>query len=310
MTPGPNPTTCRPTERRNPRTTAIDRLPTLDVLRLINEEDATVPAAVSAVLPRLAEAVEFAVTALRGGHRLHFFGAGTSGRLAVLDAAELRPTFGLEPGRYVAHLAGGPAAMTNPSEDAEDDAEGGAALAASVLAAGDLAVGVSASGCTPFVAGALSAARARGARTVLVSANPGSPLTPLVDVHVAVDTGPEVITGSTRMKAGTAQKLVLNSMSTAIMVRLGRTYSNLMMDMVASNEKLRVRQVRMLAQATGAGPDACRAALAAAGGDPKVALVTLLAPVSAARAAGALRDEDGVVRAALRKLVAPDGRTA
>jgi N-acetylmuramic acid 6-phosphate etherase len=298
---GHEPPSCPPTEERNPRTTTIDTLSTLDVLRLINAEDATVPAAVSAALPSLAAAVDLGVAALSAGRRMHYFGAGTSGRLAVLDAAELRPTFGLEPERLVAHLAGGPAALTWPVEAAEDDAGGGAAAGATVEP-GDLAIGVSASGRTPYVGGALRAARERGARTVLVSANPRAPLAALADVHVAVDTGPEVITGSTRMKAGTAQKLVLNSLSTALMIRLGRTYSNLMTDMVASNEKLRGRQVRMLAQATGAGLDACRRALARAGGDAKVALVTLLSTASAAQAARALHDAGGVVHTALQTL--------
>jgi N-acetylmuramic acid 6-phosphate etherase len=273
-----------PTERRNPRTAGIDRLGTPEILRLINGEDATVPAAVAAALPRLAEAVDLATAALRAGHRMHYFGAGTSGRIAVLDAAELRPTFGLAADRVVAHLAGGTPALTSPSEEAEDDAAGGADDAAAVEA-GDVAVGLTASGGTAYVAGALRTARARGARTVLVSANPAAALAPLADVHVAVDTGPEVITGSTRMKAGTAQKLVLNALSTAVMIRLGRTYSNLMTYMIASNEKLRARQIRMLVQATGADPDTCRAALARAGGEPKLALAALLD--------GAVRDRGG-----------------
>jgi N-acetylmuramic acid 6-phosphate etherase len=296
-----------PTEERNPRTVAIDRLPTLDVLRLLNAEDATVPAAVAAALPPLAEAVDLAVAALAAGGRLHYFGAGTSGRLAVLDAAELGPTFGLEPGRVVAHLAGGLPALTNPSEAAEDDRDGGAA-AGSEVTAGDVAVGVTASGRTVYVAGALRAARDRGAHTVLVSANPMAPLASLADVHVAVDTGPEAITGSTRLKAGTAQKLLLNSLSTAVMIRLGRTYSNLMTDMIASNEKLRVRQVRMLAQATGADLEACRIALAGADGDPKVALVTLLSPATPERARLALREADGLVHRALRLIRPVEGR--
>ncbi len=268
-----------PTEQRNPRTADIDRLSTREILRLINAEDATVPAAVAAALPRLAEAVDLAVAALDAGHRMHYFGAGTSGRLAVLDAAELRPTFGLEADRVVAHLAGGAQALTSPSEAAEDDEEGGAADGAAVDA-GDVVVGLSASGRTPYVAGALRAARARGARTVLVSANPAAALASLADVHVDVDTGPEVIAGSTRMKAGTAQKLVLNALSTAVMIRLGRTYSNLMTYVIAGNEKLRSRQIRMLAQATGADLDTCRAALLRANGEAKVALDTLLSLVA------------------------------
>ncbi|MEU7869441.1 N-acetylmuramic acid 6-phosphate etherase [Dactylosporangium sp. NPDC049140] len=287
-----------PTEERNPHTVYIDQLPTLDMLRLINAEDRKVAPAVAAVLPEVAAAVELAVAALRSGRRMHYFGAGTSGRMAVLDAAELHPTFGVGYERVVAHIAGGLSALHTAAEGAEDDVELGAAAAAG-LGPGDVAVGATASGTTPYVAGALRAARAAGASTVLVSANPAAPLADLADVHIAVDTGPEAITGSTRMKAGTAQKLVLNALSTAVMVRLGRTYSNLMTDMVASNSKLRDRQVRMLAQATGLPVPACTAALAEAGGDSKVALVALLAQTPVAEARRALEQTDGVVHAAL-----------
>ncbi|GAA3456355.1 N-acetylmuramic acid 6-phosphate etherase [Dactylosporangium matsuzakiense] len=290
-----------PTERRNPATTEIDRLPTLDVLRLINTEDHKVAPAVLAVLPAVAEAVDLAVAALRAGHRMHYFGAGTSGRLAVLDAAELQPTYGAGAGLVAAHIAGGPPALLTAAEGAEDDEALGAAAAVAVRP-GDVAVGASASGTTPYVAGALSAARTAGAATVLISANPSAPLAGLADVHIAVDTGPEAITGSTRMKAGTAQKLVLNALSTAVMVRLGRTYSNLMTDMVASNTKLRARQVRLLTQATGLDEQACTAALAAADGEPKVALVALLGQASPAAARRALARTSGIVHAALTAL--------
>jgi N-acetylmuramic acid 6-phosphate etherase len=290
-----------PTEARNPRTATIDQLSTIEMLQLINAEDATVADAVAEALPALAIAVDLAVEALSAGCRLHYFGAGTSGRLAVLDAAELRPTYGLEPGRVIAHIAGGPNALVNAAEGAEDDESTGYATAAGV-GRGDVTVGVSASGRTPFVGGALRAARAAGAHTVLVSANPDAPLAPSADIHVAVDTGPEVITGSTRMKAGTAAKLVLNALSTAVMVRMGRTYSNLMTDMVASNEKLRIRQVRIIEEATGRDADTCRAALARAGGESKVALLSLLTSVGVEDARAALRDADGVVHEALRRL--------
>jgi N-acetylmuramic acid 6-phosphate etherase len=290
-----------PTEARNPRSATIDRLPTIEMLRLINAEDATVADAVAQALPALALAVDLAVVALSAGGRLHYFGAGTSGRLAVLDAAELRPTYGLEPGRVVAHIAGGTPALVEAAEGAEDDESTGYTTAVHVRA-GDVAVGVSASGRTPFVGGALRASRAAGAHTVLVSANPEAPLASHADIHVAVDTGPEVITGSTRMKAGTAQKLVLNALSTAVMVRIGRTYSNLMTDMVASNAKLRERQIRIIEEATGCDTQACRAALARAGGDSKVALLSLLTAASVEDARAALRDADGVVHEALRRL--------
>jgi N-acetylmuramic acid 6-phosphate etherase len=289
------------TEERNPLSVSIDRMPTMELLRLINAEDRGVPVAVASVLPALAAAVDLAVDALSGGHRVHYVGAGTSGRIAVLDAAELIPTFGIEPGRVVAHLAGGTHALTNPSEAAEDDEDAGTALAGQV-AAGDLVVGVTASGHTPYVRAALTMARRAGAATVLISANPASPLAPLADVHVAPDTGPEVITGSTRMKAGTAQKLVLNAFSTATMVRLGRTYSNLMTDMQASNDKLRSRQLRILAEATGADVATSRAVLAEAGGDAKVAVVMLLAGTSLARARQALTEAHGHVHRALSGL--------
>ena len=289
------------TEERNPRSAAIDRMPTLDLLRLMNDEDRSVPLAVAGVLPELAEAVELGVAALSAGRRIRYVGAGTSGRIAVLDAAELIPTFGLAPGRVIAHLAGGTPALTRPSEAAEDDEAAGRAVVADAVA-GDLVVGVTASGRTPYVRGALSMARALGARTVLVSGNPQSPIAVLADVHVAPDTGPEVITGSTRLKAGTAQKMVLNAFSTATMVRLGRTYSNLMTDMLASNDKLRDRQLRIVMDATGAEQESCRAALAAAGGDAKVAVVTLLGGVGVERARAELIAASGQVHFALENI--------
>ncbi|WP_255436966.1 N-acetylmuramic acid 6-phosphate etherase [Actinoplanes solisilvae] len=292
------------TEQRNPNSVTIDRMSTVDLLQLINSEDRAVPVVVAEVLPELAAAVELAVTALAGGHRVHYVGAGTSGRLAVLDAAELIPTFGLEPDRVMAHIAGGPAALTRPAENAEDDEVAGAAIGGQV-ARGDLVVGLTASGRTPYVRAALAAARACGARTVLISANPASPIADAVDVHIAPDTGPEVLTGSTRMKAGTAQKLVLNAFSTATMVRLGRTYSNLMTDMLATNAKLRDRRLRILAEATGADLESCRQALADAGGDAKVALVTLIAGTTTDDAARALAETGGHLHRALHRLATP-----
>lgn len=290
-----------PTEQRNPRTIDIDTLSTLDVLRLISVEDHRVPAAVAGTLPLIAGAVDLAVKSLRGGGRLHYFGAGTSGRLAVIDAAELPPTYGIEPGRVVAHHAGGADALLQAVEDVEDDVELGARDAAEV-AAGDLAVGISASGRTPYVISSLRVAARAGARTVLISSNPAAPYGTEVDVHIGVDTGPEVVMGSTRMKAGTAAKVVLNSISTATMVRLGLTYSNLMVGVNATNGKLRHRLVRMLVAATGMEGQVCERALADAGGDTRVALVSLLCEVPSARAAAALRESDGAVRGALRLL--------
>jgi N-acetylmuramic acid 6-phosphate etherase len=293
-------TVCSPTEERNPRTLDIDTLPTLEVLQLINAEDALVPPAVATVLPQLAVVVDRAVDALRAGHRIHYFGAGTSGRVAVQDAAELMPTFALEPNRVVAHHAGGFEALVMALEDVEDDADAGRTDADEVEA-GDVVVGLAASGRTPYVLSALTRSRAVGAFAVLVSANPDAAAGVDVDVHLGLDTGPEAIAGSTRMKAATAQKLVLHSLSTAVMVRLGRTYSNLMVGMVATNAKLRGRLVAILVAATGRAPGECTAVLADADGEVKVALVALLSGVPVASAKTALDRNGGIVRAALNQ---------
>ncbi len=290
-----------PTERRNLSSADLDLLPTVELLRRINDEDALVPAAVGRALPSLAVAVDMAVEALASGGSVHYFGAGTSGRVAAMDAAELVPTFDLEPGRVVAHAAGGLKALDAALEDVEDDEAAGHADAAG-LVSGDLAVGVTASGRTPYVAGALTAARAGGAGTVLVSSDPDARLALLADVHVCVETGPEVLTGSTRMKAGTAQKLVLNAFSTATMVRLGRTYSNLMTSMVAKNAKLHGRMVTILVEASGADEATCLRVLDDSDRDLKLALVRLVGQVDKHAARAALDAGNGVVRAALRSL--------
>jgi N-acetylmuramic acid 6-phosphate etherase len=233
---------------------------------------------------------------------VHYVGSGSSGRLAVLDAAELRPTFGLAPGVVVAHLAGGDPALLHAVEGAEDDRAAGAAAIAGTGPA-DLVLGLSASGAAPFVGAALERARADGAFTALITANPAAPLAGRADVCVCADTGPEAVTGSTRLKAGTAEKMLLNSFSTALMVRAGRTYSNLMVHVAPANAKLRARQRRLLAQATGAPDGRCATALADAGGDLRVALVTLLSGVDPDAARAALSRSGGLVRAALQDLV-------
>ncbi|XRQ11292.1 N-acetylmuramic acid 6-phosphate etherase [Actinomadura welshii] len=289
-----------PTEGRNPRTLDVDTLPTLEVLRLINSEDATVPMVVASVLPEVARLVDLAVDSLRAGGRVHYFGAGTSGRLAVIDAAELPPTFGIW-GRVVAHHAGGPGALSQAISDVEDDAELGHRDAHDVQP-GDVAIGIAASGRTPYVVGALRAAAAVGARTALISCNPHTPYGDEVEVHIGLATGPEVISGSTRMKAGTATKLVLNSFSTTLMIRMGRTYSNLMVSVNALNSKLRARLVRILTEATGMDSRTCENALAEAGGNTRVALVSLLGEVPAARATMVLEETEGGVREALQRL--------
>ena len=291
-----------PTERRNPRTTDLDQLPTLDLLRSINAEDRLVPDAVAAALPALATAVDFAAEALRGGHRVHYVGAGTSGRLATVDAAELVPTFNAPAEWFVVHHAGGSHALVHAVEDAEDDDEAGAADIAASASAGDFVLGLTASGRTPYVLGALRAAREIGAHTGLVFSNPHATGLLDIDVLIEVDTGPEVVAGSTRMKAGTAQKLVLTAFSTAVMVKLGRTYSNLMVSMRATNAKLRGRTLRILQEATGVSRQECAVALDEAHGDLKVALVHLLSGVDPERAAAVLAATDGHVRKALTNL--------
>jgi N-acetylmuramic acid 6-phosphate etherase len=286
------------TEQRNPRTADIDIVPTEEILRLLHAEDATVASQVSLALPVLALVVDRVVDCVRSGGRVHYFGAGTSGRMAVLDAAEVVPTFGLSPGVFIAHHAGGDRAFSAAIENAEDDASLGARDAATVTAA-DIAVGITASGRTPYVAGALRAAREAGAVTVLVSSNPGAQLAGLADYLVVADTGPEAIAGSTRLKAATAQKLLLNGLSTAAMVRLGRTYSNLMVSLSGTNDKLRGRQLRILMEATGADESACGAELARCGGDLKLALLCLLSGQDPEQATHALLAADGSVRGAL-----------
>jgi N-acetylmuramic acid 6-phosphate etherase len=288
------------TEERNRRTVDIDVVSTEEVLRLLNAEEATVAGAVAPVLPVLATVVDRVVERLRAGGQVHYFGAGTSGRMGAADAAEVVPTFGLEPGIFLAHQAGGDRALGTAVEGAEDDEALGARDARGVSAA-DVAVGISASGRTPYVAGALRAARQAGALTVLVSSNPAAPLAALAQHGVLVDTGPEAIAGSTRLKAATAQKMVLNALSTAAMVRLGRTYSNLMAGLSGSNAKLRQRQLSILREASGAGDEACRAELARCGGDLRLALLCLLSGLAPAAAAEALAGAGGSVRAALAR---------
>jgi N-acetylmuramic acid 6-phosphate etherase len=286
------------TEQRNPRTADIDIVPTEEVLRLLHAEDATVAGEVARALPVLAAVVDKVVESVRGGGRVHYFGAGTSGRMAVLDAAEVVPTFGLSPDVFVAHHAGGDRAFGAAVENVEDDASLGA-HDASTVSASDVAVGITASGRTPYVSGALSAARLAGAVTVLISSNPAAPLAGLADYVVVADTGPEAIAGSTRLKAATAQKLLLNALSTAAMVRLGRTYSNLMVSLSSTNAKLRGRQLTILMEATGAGESACRAELLRCNGELRLALLCLLSGQEPAVAATALAAAGGSVRGAL-----------
>jgi N-acetylmuramic acid 6-phosphate etherase len=295
-----------PTEERHPGTHALDSMSTLLLLQTLNQEDARVAPAVRRILPELAFAVDIAVARIRAGGSVHYFGAGTSGRLAVIDAAELMPTFNAPDGLFVAHHAGGAEALLKALENVEDNADLGAEEA-SVIGPADVVIGITASGRTPYVAGALSVALARGAFVVLITANPRAELAG-EGVHLlAIDTGPEAIMGSTRLKSGTAQKLVLNSFSTAVMVRLGHTYSNLMVDMVATNAKLRGRVVRILREASGADEIAARRALELSSGELKPALVSLLSGVDPDLAKGALEHHQGSVAEALRSIQSHDG---
>ncbi|WP_431908850.1 N-acetylmuramic acid 6-phosphate etherase [Nonomuraea jabiensis] len=289
-----------PTESRNPRTAEIDTLESADVLRLLLDEDATAVAAARAATTALSRAVDEAHLRLGRGGSVHYFGAGASGRLAVLDATEITPTFGVARGLFTAHFAGGPGALTDSSVDREDAGELGAADAGA-LGENDVAIGITASGGTPYVAGALRAARAAGALTVLITCNPAAPLRDLAEILVVADTGPEALTGSTRLKAGTATKVLLNAFSTALMIKAGRTYSNLMVGLVATNAKLEQRAVNLLVEATGEDAAACGAALAEADGRIPEALVRLLTGCTPGQARAALAAHPGV-RAAVAAL--------
>ncbi len=288
------------TEARAGGRADLDLRPTRELVELINREDASVAAAVAAAVPALAAAIDGIVDRLRRGGRLVYVGAGSSGRLAAVDAAECGPTFGAPLEQVVAVVAGGIAALAVAQEAAEDDAEAGASdLAAIGVGAGDAVVVLSASGRTPYVLGAARAARASGALVVAVVCTEATELGGLADHEVTAIVGPEVVVGSTRMKAGTAQKLILNTISTVSMIRLGKTYGDLMVDVVASNAKLRDRARRAVADATGAGEAEAAAALEASGGEAKVAIVSLLAGLDAAAARARLEAAGGAVREAL-----------
>lgn len=289
------------TEARNPRSVDLDVLSTEQMLRVINAEDRTVPDAVAAQMPQIAGAVEAAARALRGGGRLIYVGAGSSGRIGLLDAVECPPTFGVAPAQVQAIVAGGDAADTGSAAELEDDpALGAAMMAQRSVGSRDLVVGLAASGTTPFTLGALREARRRGAATVAITCVPGSPLAQAADIAITPLVGPEVLTGSTRMKAGTAQKLVCNMLTTAAMARLGKVYSNLMVEVQPRNAKLAARAVRVIAQAVDCSPEDAQIWLSRASGDVKTAIVMARTGVSRERAQAVLRGADGVVRAAVQ----------
>lgn len=287
------------TEQANPRTCDLDLLPTEEMLRVINAEDRRVAEAVAEVIPAIARAVERIADAVRAGGRLHYFGAGTSGRLAVLDASECPPTFGVPAEMVQGHIAGGPPALVRSAEGAEDDEASGARDAAGAgIGVSDAVVAIAASGRTPYCIGALREARRRQAFTAALVCNRPTPMHELADVVIDPVVGPEVLSGSTRMKSGTAQKLVLNMISTGLMVRLGRTHGNLMVAVRATNEKLRARAARLVAQVTGR-TEGVEEALLACGWDVRTACLMLIKDIPAEDAHRLLEEASGSLRAAL-----------
>lgn len=287
-------------EERNPRTMGIDLMATPEIVATINAEDRLVPEAVGKTLPQVAQAVEAIVAAFGKGGRLVYIGAGTSGRLGVLDASECPPTFGVPPTMVVGLIAGGLGALVSAVEGAEDNAEAGAAdLRAIELTAEDVVVGIAVSGRTPYVIGALDYARSLGAVTVGLTCNPASTIAGLADISIAPLVGPEVVTGSTRLKSGTAQKLVLNMLSTASMIRIGKTYQNLMVDVRTSNEKLLARAVRIVMQATDCPEEVAEAALQRTGNEVKLAILTILTGLDVEAAHAAMARSGGFLRRAL-----------
>ncbi len=298
--PRPSATEALTTEAIDPALADIDALDTETRLRLINAEDARVAAAVEREIPQIARAVQRAAASLRAGGRLLYVGAGTSGRLGVLDAAECPPTFGVSPQTVQGLIAGGDGAMFRAVEGAEDDPDGGAAAVIGAdVSERDTVVGISASGQAPFVLGALRQAAKRGAATVALTNNRPSEVEKVAAVTIAVVVGPEILAGSTRLKSGTAQKMVLNMISTGAMIEIGKTYGNLMVDVQTTNRKLQARAVRIVRQVTGASPERIEAALAAAGGSAKVAIVTLQTGATPDEARQRLAHAGGFLRRAL-----------
>lgn len=288
------------TERLNPSTVDIDLLGTRELLRRINDEDRRVAAAVERELDVIATAVDAIADRLQKGGHLHYFGAGTSGRIAALDAAEIPPTFSFPEGRIVAHIAGGPAALAIAAEAAEDNEEAGAREAAQAgIARGDAVMGLSASGAAPYVLGAIRQAARAGALTIAITNTPRSELGAAAQVHIALLTGPEVIAGSTRMKAGSAQKMALNMISTAVMIKLGAVHSNLMVDVRATSEKLRKRAERLTGLISGAATDDVRRALEASDYRVKVAAIMLKKRCDVRSAEAALKAARGRLRDAI-----------
>jgi N-acetylmuramic acid 6-phosphate etherase len=289
-----------PTEQRHPLSNDLDGLSTLEIVRLMNRLDAQVPLVIAEALPQIAQVVDMVTKTIEGGGRLFYEGAGTSGRLAVLDAAELIPTFNLMPGLVIGLIAGGPAAMTQSVEGAEDDAEQGRLdLITHQFSSRDMLIGIAASGRTPYVLGGLHYATEQSAPTAVIVCNPASPMAAAAQVAIEIVTGAEVLTGSTRLRAGTAQKLTLNLLSTAAMVKLGKVYANLMVDVQPTNAKLRQRATRIVAEITDLDLTKATELLQQANWQTKTAVVMGLTGVDAIEATRRLAASAGRVRLAL-----------
>ena len=289
------------TEGRNPASQNIDELSTEAMLRVINDEDKKVALAVEVIVPQIAQVVDAITTAFSKGGRLIYCGAGTSGRLGILDASECPPTFGTPRSQVVGLIAGGHTAILQAVENAEDNVEQGAQDLKDIdFNANDVLVGIAASGRTPYVLGALAYAKQQGAFSAALTCNPNSPMSQAADVALTPVVGPEVVTGSSRMKAGTAQKLVLNMLTTGAMIRSGKVYGNLMVDVEATNQKLVQRQINIVKQATDCDDATAQQALNACHGHCKTAIVMVLAGLDAAEAKALLKQNSGFIRNALR----------
>lgn len=288
------------TEQRNPNSMHLDQLSALELVTLINQEDKLVPLAVEKCLPQIAQAVEKIVAAFEQGGRLVYVGAGTSGRLGVLDASECPPTYGVSPEMVVGLIAGGDHALRHPIEGAEDNrAQGKADLQAVEFSAQDVLVGIAASGRTPYVLGAMEYANSLGATTVSIASNPNSAMAQIASIAIETVVGAEVLTGSSRMKSGTAQKLVLNMLTTAAMVQMGKCYQNLMVDVQASNEKLKARALKIVMEATECSKEEAQAVLLQADGQVKLAILMQLTGLNRTEAEARLVQQKGKLRLAL-----------
>lgn len=289
------------TETRNPNTMDLDMMTPLEIVTAMNREDANVPRAIEAILPHIAQVVEWAVESLEQGGRLFYMGAGTSGRLGVLDAAECPPTFGVSPDLVIGLIAGGEGALLKAVEGAEDsNAMGRQDLVDQKLSKRDLVVGIAASGRTPYVLGGLAYAKEVGCRTAAISCNAGCDIGKAADLAVEAVVGPEVLTGSTRLKAGTAQKLILNMISTATMVGIGKAYQNLMVDVMQTNEKLHIRAENIVMAATDVERPEAKKAIDEADGNVKTAIAMILIGCDAASAKTRLDKAKGHVREAIK----------